>query len=608
MNKMLVQGLIFATALVGCAQNPDVPAQSNATTLSEEAADVCDCDAEAADNIEDNNSKDVLPNMEDDRPVHAKENSESEEEVEVEDDEFDEVETGTVTVSVDNFLSDYSVVISKTDDKQVSETDAASEGEVSEDEAVAASTNNVSDVNDADNVISDGTEDTVVINAARLNPPIAPANTSQTEESSEVSASTTNGCPPVNPEKSTYTVDEANKLENELIADVEYQAVRGGYPIVDTNQTLFYSNDAIIAEPKAGEAFYGQDAQFTKNAPSYTDNGDGTISDNVTGLMWKQDPGEKMTWPEAIVQLKKMNQQEFAGFSDWRIPSIKEVFSLVDASGVTRMSAESSIPYINTEYFVFEYGDTSGDNCFIDSQILSSTIYDTHTMNKTTAVFGYNFADGRVKGYEIDRDFYCYFVRANPSYGLNLFIDNANGTITDDATHLMWMQNDSGFYKVGANKDGAMNWEEALAWAQQMNAENFLGYSDWRLPNIKELHSLVDYTKSPKVTETAAINDLFYCTKIINAFDEEDYGYYWSSTTHDDIRASEAEYNAASYVIFGKALGLMNNNVMDVHGSGSQRSDPKSGERSAYPAPDMNSVSGDEQRVYNMVRLVRDTH
>lgn len=254
------------------------------------------------------------------------------------------------------------------------------------------------------------------------------------------------------------------------------------------------------------------------------------------------------------------------------------------------------------------YGDEAGEPRFIDSQILTSTIYDSTTLGGNTTVFGYNFADGRIKGYEITKEFYCYHVRGNTNYGQNLFVDNGAETITDEATSLMWMQNDSGYYEAGTESDGTLNWQVALEWAAEMNAEEFLGYSDWRLPNVKELQSIVDYSKSPITTDSPAIDDLFYCTPIINCFDEDDYGYYWSSTTHDDSSASSTEYNAASYVVFGNAKGTMDGEEVDAHGAGSQKSDPKTGDRIDYPAPDENAPQGDEQRVYNMVRLVRDAN
>lgn len=402
------------------------------------------------------------------------------------------------------------------------------------------------------------------------------------------------------------SIEDANKVEKELLDSVGYKATIGGYPIVDTNQTSFFSNDGIIDEPAIGQAFYGQDASYAGHQPSYTDNGDGTVTDNVTGLVWQQDPGEKMDWETAVNGLDAFNEEALGGYSDWRIPTIKELYSLVDFSGSTRTSSDTSVPYINTDYFVFMYGDEAGEPRFIDSQILTSTIYDSDTLGGNTTVFGYNFADGRIKGYEITKDFYCYHVRGNTSYGQNLFVDNGDETVTDEASGLMWMQNDSGYYEAGAEKDGTMNWEEALAWVGEMNEDGFLGYSDWRLPNVKELQSLVDYTKSPITTDSPAIDDLFYCSPIINCFGQDDYGYYWSGTTHDDTSASTIEYNAASYVVFGKAMGLMDGNELDAHGSGSQKSDPKTGERSDYPVTDENAPQGDEQRVYNMVRMVRD--
>ncbi|MBN1327500.1 MAG: hypothetical protein JW996_06090, partial [Candidatus Cloacimonetes bacterium] len=60
------------------------------------------------------------------------------------------------------------------------------------------------------------------------------------------------------------------------------------YPVVDSGQFLFYNNFNVITAPEAGEPFYGQDAQFAGNQSDYTDNGDGTITDNVTGLMWSK--------------------------------------------------------------------------------------------------------------------------------------------------------------------------------------------------------------------------------------------------------------------------------------------------------------------------------
>ena len=63
----------------------------------------------------------------------------------------------------------------------------------------------------------------------------------------------------------------------------------------------------------------------------------------------------------------------------------------------------------------------------------------------------------------------------------------------------------------------------------------------------------------------------------------------------------------AAYVVFGYGMGYMDGEELDVHGAGCQRSDPKEGSRDDYPTCDTNAPQGDEQRVFNMVRIVRDS-
>lgn len=227
-------------------------------------------------------------------------------------------------------------------------------------------------------------------------------------------------------------------------------------------------------------------------------------------------------------------------------------------------------------------------------------------MNGIETVFGVNFADGRIKGYALknplkrpdgsEKTFYVLFVRGNPEYGQNRFVDNGDGTVTDLATGLMWTKNDSGF---------GMTWEEALEWVQEKNAENYLGYNDWRLPNAKELQSIVDYTRSPDTTDSPAIDPIFECTPIINEANQTDYPYYWTSTTH---ASSDGSGKNAVYIAFGRALGWMKSPsgkyvLMDVHGAGAQRSDPKTGNPDDYPHG--RGPQGDVVRIYNFVRLVR---
>lgn len=367
------------------------------------------------------------------------------------------------------------------------------------------------------------------------------------------------------------------------------------YPIVDTGQIRCYDDRSEIEFPRIGKDWSGQDAQYAGNQPSYKDNGDGTVSDNVTGLMWTQDPGEKKTWDDAVTGAKKCKT---GGYDDWRLPTIKELYSLMDFSGVdvNPMAEETGTlnPFIDDSVFNFSYGDTSAGERIIDSQWATSTIYESTTMGGNKTMFGVNFADGRIKGYPVGRTrgprgektYFAIYVRGNEAYGQNDFVDNGDGTVTDQATGLMWMQTDSG---------EGMDWEEALEYAEDMK---LAGHDDWRLPNSKELQSIVDYTRCPDTTGSAAIDPVFQCLEITNEGGEKDWGHYWSSTTHLDPRGA----TRAAYIAFGRGLGYFHNEWMDVHGAGCQRSDQKIGE---IQFPQGHGPQGDAQRINNMVRLVR---
>ncbi|MBN1666983.1 MAG: DUF1566 domain-containing protein [Anaerolineales bacterium] len=380
------------------------------------------------------------------------------------------------------------------------------------------------------------------------------------------------------------------------------------YPIVDTGQTQCYDDQDRITCPQNGQAFFGQDAQVVGNQPAYQDNGDGTITDLVTGLMWQKTPGEQQTWAEALAGAESFY---LAGYDDWRLPTIQELYSLMDFSGVDPSGWNDTdpsqlVPFIDTDYFDFEYGDEVAGERLIDAQYWSSTVYAATTMNGAVTAFGVNFADGRIKGYPsaaigppgdtFTMTAFVRYVRGNPEYGQSELVNNDDGTIRDLATGLTWVQADSG---VG------MDWKSALGYCQDLE---LAGVSDWRLPNAKELHSLVDYTRAPDTTASAAIDPVFQVSVVTDEGGESDYPFYWTSTTHANWSKAEGAWGA--YLAFGEALGWMetpggSRELMDVHGAGAQRSDPKSGDPAAWPVG--NGPQGDVVRIYNYVRCVSDT-
>lgn len=372
------------------------------------------------------------------------------------------------------------------------------------------------------------------------------------------------------------------------------------YPIIDTSMTTFWGPRSEIPRPEPGDRFYGQDAHYQGIPPAYRDNGDGTVSDLNTGLMWQKTTDAKpdtlegrVTWYEGEAYAQKLR---LGDYDDWRVPGIKELISLVDANGAMKIRK----PYLDENCFDLTYGPANIDGYrAIDVQLVTTTSYISKTvgfsdwwvdfaskqlgtgkMHLAPTFFGYNFSDGRIKGYPKKEHPYLgtptWVIRCvrGPKYGVNDFVDNGDGTVSDLATGLMWQKADDG---------QGRNWEEALFYAEH---QQLAGYHDWRLPNQKELHSIVDYDFIP------AINPVFHM--------QDPKGWFWTSTPFVDFPGQ------AVYIAFGKGTGKTSarpEDEYDVHGAGAMRSDPMAGDPSCYlegQGPQKDAV-----RIYNYARCVR---
>jgi hypothetical protein len=334
------------------------------------------------------------------------------------------------------------------------------------------------------------------------------------------------------------------------------------YPLTATGQVKSYDNEGnVLTGLTSGDDFYGQDADYLKGEPmSYTDNGDSTVTDNVTGLMWAQDQStSSMSFTDAATYCSELT---LGGYDDWRVPTLKELWSIRNQS--------TGWPYIDTDYFNLQSADGLNAN---EQHSWSSNAYLVDTDEAAKGVdFLVNDWTGHIKALSGMR--YVRAVRGD-TYGINEFVDNGDSTVTDEATGLMWSQDDSGY---------AMNWQDALAYAE---ASTYADHSDWRLPNVKELQSIVDYTG----VFPAIDSSLFNITGITNEAGNADYPYFWTSTTGGCEYYGDRYY--ADYVAFGYAVDTDGN---DTHGAGAVRFDVKS----EGVATEM------EERVYNYVRLVRD--
>ena len=108
--------------------------------------------------------------------------------------------------------------------------------------------------------------------------------------------------------------------------------------------------------------------------------------------------------------------------------------------------------------------------------------------------------------------------------------DNADGTVTDLNTGLMWelKTDDSGIH----DKDNTYTWSEAFSvFIAGVNSAEFAGYTDWRLPNAKELQSIVNYGNWAPTIGEATVGGFGTGAPFTNTVSDS----YWSSTTNAAI-------------------------------------------------------------------------
>ena len=220
---------------------------------------------------------------------------------------------------------------------------------------------------------------------------------------------------------------------------------------------------------------FGEDSDYTIHTQSYSwgDASHDTLTDNVTGLLWQQGVNGVKQWADASADCQGL---ELGGYDDWRLPAIKELF------GITLWDDSSN-------KFDASFDDSYDD--YWSQSTADSDRYYYVTVDKTISSHSANSYNSRcVRG----------------SIRENQFEDSSNGTVMDEATGLTWQQGEG----------GQKYWEDALAYCEGLTLAS---KSDWRLPNIKELVSIVDFSAS-----TSPMIDTTFFPDAVS-------GNYWSSTT-----------------------------------------------------------------------------
>ena len=322
-----------------------------------------------------------------------------------------------------------------------------------------------------------------------------------------------------------------------------------------TGLTTCFDDEATITCPDEGEAFFGQDGQVQAGGPmSYTDGGDGTVIDDVTGLMWQAEPASS-TWAEADADAAAADT---GGYDDWRVPTVTELWSLLDLGDEAGTGDR-----LRLDTDVFATGD-AGPGAEPDggpgARYLTASGSGSPDGAGTAAYFVVDFAAGRVTTVATSpagtaRPLALRLVRGGDGYGEQDLTGNGDGTVTDESTGLTWLQADSGdpaFAGAVAGTsaaDGTLDWEEALAFCADLDVA---GIDGWRLPDAKELQSLVDGARVA-TGGAPAIDPLFATTAPAGGAGRPDpavdavAGAYWTSTT--------AEPATADIVHLGRVLG-----------------------------------------------------
>ena len=287
---------------------------------------------------------------------------------------------------------------------------------------------------------------------------------------------------------------------------------------------------SMLALPDTGQttsytATFGEDNDYTINPPLFTNNSNGTITDNVTDLIWQQADGGEMTIENAVIYCDNL---VLGGFSDWRLPTKQESMSI--------LNLDKNNPALNTVYFTdtnAEYWWTSTVNYANPNSIwITNAGGGTGPKLKTETI-----SAGGIKR------FHPRAVRSltTPTI-VTHFTDNGDGTITDNVTNLIWQK---------APNTTTYTWEQAISYAENLA---LAGSSDWRLPNIKELVSINDET-----TNAPSINTTYFPTMVSAR--------YWSSTTQFAPGATSAWFNDfQNFGISSYDLKTISHNVICVRG------------------------------------------
>jgi hypothetical protein len=290
-------------------------------------------------------------------------------------------------------------------------------------------------------------------------------------------------------------------------------------------------------------------------ATRFTPNQNGTVTDNLTGLIWLQNAGcfASANWATALKDVNALASGT-CGLSDgstagtWRLPNLIELESIVDVSasnpaltaGNPFLNVSTGIYWTSTPYYGGEPGfdgETGSISAwtirFSDGRYINDGVSNLMATS-SNAVWAVKGAASTLKlattGFNVA---YVAGDDGTLQMGVGLtsprWIDNGNGTVSDTMTGLLWLKQASCIQQP---------WAAALAVVNQLSSGQ-CGLTDgsapgsWRMPNRKEMQSMADRMQTDEAAyfgyTILNLNNTIYQPPIFTNLGEGQY--YWTSTT-----------------------------------------------------------------------------
>jgi hypothetical protein len=278
-------------------------------------------------------------------------------------------------------------------------------------------------------------------------------------------------------------------------------------------------------------------------ASRFVSSGD-CITDNLTGLKWTKDANVVGTknWASAISSAAAVN---LCGCDSWRLPNVNELESLVHAGYNEELCGGSLCSSLSDWLKEMGFSNVSGQD-YWSSTTDSSAITFAWAVNMGGGIVNNSYAKitslhvwpvcgsstnvwktGQTTSYATGDDGNLQKGVAWPATRFTVGTGAESDCVTDNLTGLMWTKD--------ANRFLTKLWVNAIT---EANSQDLCGHDDWRLPNRKELFSLIDRSQhNPALLSGHPFDHV----RTDNS--------YWSSTTQSSVTGSAWEVYMGSGVV-----------------------------------------------------------